>query len=280
MTPHRVPLRAILLATAGALGLVVPAFAHGETMPAPELPGVLLAWRFDLLPLAGVAVASVAYLWAVRQVARRHRSNPPPRWRTGRLPGWHGRARGGAVLADRGVRGAAVQRPHGAAHAAGAGGRAADPAGRADDPDAARRLAGRAPRAAGRAAQPRRGGADLPAADLAALRRGELGLAFQHALQPGTGERAPSLLPACDLPDRRAAVLVAGGRSRSRPMAPPLPGPPLLPLPGHAAELVPGRGADERAGGAVPALPDHAAAVGSQPDRRPEPGRDPHVDLR
>jgi len=82
MKAHRVPLRATLLAMAGALGVVAPAFAHGETMPSPELPGVLLAWRFDLLPLAGVAVASVAYLWAVRQVARRHRSNPPPRWRT------------------------------------------------------------------------------------------------------------------------------------------------------------------------------------------------------
>ncbi|HEY8179660.1 MAG TPA: cytochrome c oxidase assembly protein [Candidatus Limnocylindria bacterium] len=75
-------MRAALLAVAGALGFAPRAFAHGETMPAPELPGVLLAWRFEILPLAGVAVATMAYLWAVRQVARRHRSNPPPRWRT------------------------------------------------------------------------------------------------------------------------------------------------------------------------------------------------------
>ena len=82
MRAHRVPLRATLLAIAGALGLAAPAFAHGEIMPAPVLPGVLLAWRFDVLPLAGVAIATVAYLWAVAQVTRRHRSNPPPRWRT------------------------------------------------------------------------------------------------------------------------------------------------------------------------------------------------------
>ena len=74
--------RAALLAVPGTLGLAAPVLAHGETMPAPDLPGVLLAWRFDVLPLAGVAVASVAYLWAARQVALRHRSNPPPPWRT------------------------------------------------------------------------------------------------------------------------------------------------------------------------------------------------------
>jgi putative membrane protein len=81
---------ATLVATAGVLGLAGPAFAHGETMPAPELPGVLLAWRLELLPLAGVAVATVAYLWAVGQVARRHRSNPPPRWRTAAFLGGMG----------------------------------------------------------------------------------------------------------------------------------------------------------------------------------------------
>jgi putative membrane protein len=82
MTRRSTPVRALLLALAGTLGLAAPALAHGKTMPAPELPGVLLAWRFELLPLAGVAVATVAYLWAARRVGRRHRSNPPPRWRT------------------------------------------------------------------------------------------------------------------------------------------------------------------------------------------------------
>ena len=70
------------MAVVAGLATVTPALAHGEAMPAPELPGVLLAWRFDLLPLIGVAVATAAYLWAVRQVQRRHRSNPHPRWRT------------------------------------------------------------------------------------------------------------------------------------------------------------------------------------------------------
>jgi putative copper resistance protein D len=74
--------RAAALAAAALAAGVTPALAHGETMPAPELPGVLLAWRFEPLPLAGVALATAAYLWAVRRVTRRHRSNPPPRWRT------------------------------------------------------------------------------------------------------------------------------------------------------------------------------------------------------
>jgi putative copper resistance protein D len=78
----RLALRAAALAVAGAMARVPPALAHGDAMPAPDLPGVLLAWRLELLPLAGVALATVAYLWAVRQVARSHRSNPPPRWRT------------------------------------------------------------------------------------------------------------------------------------------------------------------------------------------------------
>jgi putative membrane protein len=82
MAPMNRRWAALLLATAGTLVPAATALAHGETLPAPELPGVLLAWRFDVLPLAGVAVATVAYLWAVRQVARRHRSNPHPRWRT------------------------------------------------------------------------------------------------------------------------------------------------------------------------------------------------------
>lgn len=82
MSAYRVPFRAALAAVAGTVGLVAPTFAHGEAMPAPDLPGVLLAWRFDILPLVGVAFATAGYLWAVRQVEQHHRSNPPPRWRT------------------------------------------------------------------------------------------------------------------------------------------------------------------------------------------------------
>ena len=76
-----VPLRAALLATAGC-ARVLPRrrSAHGETHAgagsARRAAGV--APR-SVLPLAGVAVATVAYLWAVRQVARRHPANPPPR---------------------------------------------------------------------------------------------------------------------------------------------------------------------------------------------------------
>jgi putative membrane protein len=75
-------LAAAWLVAASALWLAPPVSAHGETVPAPELPGVLLDWRLDPLPLAGVALAAVAYLWASRRVAGRHRRNPPRKWRT------------------------------------------------------------------------------------------------------------------------------------------------------------------------------------------------------
>jgi putative copper resistance protein D len=61
--------------------LPAPAMAHGLTVAAPELPGVLLAWSLDPLPLLGVAVVAVAFLWAERVVAGRHPRNPPRRWR-------------------------------------------------------------------------------------------------------------------------------------------------------------------------------------------------------
>jgi putative membrane protein len=69
-------------AASGALWLAPAVAAHGEAMPAPELPGVLLAWRLDPLPLAGVALAAGLYLWAGRQVATRHPRNRPRAWRT------------------------------------------------------------------------------------------------------------------------------------------------------------------------------------------------------
>ncbi len=56
--------------------------AHGQSMPPPDLPGVLLAWRLDLLPLAGVVVAGVAFLVAARAVGRAHPGNRPAGWRT------------------------------------------------------------------------------------------------------------------------------------------------------------------------------------------------------
>jgi putative membrane protein len=66
-------LGACLLAPAAVL-------AHGEAVPAPTFPGVLLDWSADPLPLLGVAVAALAYLWAVRRVALRRRI-PHSAWR-------------------------------------------------------------------------------------------------------------------------------------------------------------------------------------------------------
>jgi putative membrane protein len=68
------------VALAGAL-VAGPMAAHGDAVAAPELPGVLLAWRPDLMPLLGVALAAVAFLWAERRVTLRHPRNPPRRWR-------------------------------------------------------------------------------------------------------------------------------------------------------------------------------------------------------
>jgi putative copper resistance protein D len=58
------------------------ALGHGVVVPAPTLPGVLLAWRFDPLPVAGVLAAAAAYLALTRAVAARHPRNPPRRWRS------------------------------------------------------------------------------------------------------------------------------------------------------------------------------------------------------
>ncbi|HET7520541.1 MAG TPA: cytochrome c oxidase assembly protein [Candidatus Limnocylindria bacterium] len=77
---RRLPL---LLVSLGA-SLLAPGvvMAHGEEAPAPELPGVLLAWRFEPLPIIGVLLAAAVYIWAVRRVAAAHPANPPRSWRT------------------------------------------------------------------------------------------------------------------------------------------------------------------------------------------------------
>lgn len=54
------------------LGAPSAALAHGAVAPPPDLPGVLLAWRFDPLVLAGLALAAAGYAWLVRQVNRAH----------------------------------------------------------------------------------------------------------------------------------------------------------------------------------------------------------------
>ncbi|HEX2141466.1 MAG TPA: cytochrome c oxidase assembly protein [Candidatus Limnocylindria bacterium] len=55
--------------------------AHGDDVPAPVLPDVLLAWSLDPLPLLAIGLAGGAYLWAVRRVATTRRT-PHPGWRT------------------------------------------------------------------------------------------------------------------------------------------------------------------------------------------------------
>ena len=87
ITPVNVPqpwrqLISITASIAAAVLAASPVLAHGEEAPAPELPGVLLAWRLDPIPLVGVVMAAAAFLWAVRQVAGRHPANPPRPWRT------------------------------------------------------------------------------------------------------------------------------------------------------------------------------------------------------
>jgi putative copper resistance protein D len=70
-----------LLALSALAALPATALGHGAEAPPPVLPDVLFAWSLDPLPLFGVAVAAVAYLWAARRVAAT-RSRPHPRWRT------------------------------------------------------------------------------------------------------------------------------------------------------------------------------------------------------
>jgi putative membrane protein len=80
--PRLVPRIAVALVVGGgALWLAPAVAAHGKTMPAPELPGVLLAWQLEPLPLAGVAVAAAVYAWAGRRVSTRHPRNRPRAWR-------------------------------------------------------------------------------------------------------------------------------------------------------------------------------------------------------
>lgn len=72
----RLLLAAILLLA--ALASPLPVMAHGPSAPAPELPGLLLLWRFEPLVLGGVTLAGIAYLWAVRSVNRAHPGHLQP----------------------------------------------------------------------------------------------------------------------------------------------------------------------------------------------------------
>lgn len=71
-----------LLAATVWLALPAAVLAHGLPSSEPSLPGVLLAWSFDPLPIVGVGVAAVAYLRAVRMVNAAHPRSPLPPLRT------------------------------------------------------------------------------------------------------------------------------------------------------------------------------------------------------
>lgn len=60
----------------------VPALAHGTDAAAPAFSNVLLAWRFDPLAIAMLAVAGGAYAWATRRVNRGHPGNRHPAHRS------------------------------------------------------------------------------------------------------------------------------------------------------------------------------------------------------
>lgn len=72
-----------LLPSLIALGIPAVALAHGPAAGTPTFPAVLLEWRLDPLPIAGIMLAALAYRVGVRAVAARHPANPPARWREG-----------------------------------------------------------------------------------------------------------------------------------------------------------------------------------------------------
>jgi putative membrane protein len=71
-----------LLAAACLVATPSVVLAHGTDVPAPALPGVLLAWRLDPVAIAGLLLAATAYLWAVRRVNREHPGNRQPAYRS------------------------------------------------------------------------------------------------------------------------------------------------------------------------------------------------------
>lgn len=64
------------------LAFPTAALAHGDEAPAPTFPGVLAEWTFDPFAVAGLALAAVAYRWAVRRVQAAHPGNPHPAYRS------------------------------------------------------------------------------------------------------------------------------------------------------------------------------------------------------
>lgn len=66
-----------------ALAAAAPVAAHGEvpTEP-PTLANLLLGWTFEPLPTLAIAIAIIAWTWAVRRVDAAHPGNPVPRRRS------------------------------------------------------------------------------------------------------------------------------------------------------------------------------------------------------
>jgi putative copper resistance protein D len=56
--------------------------AHGAYAPAPVLPDVLFAWRFDPLAVALIVITGCGYLWMVGRVNLAHPEHRHPRHRT------------------------------------------------------------------------------------------------------------------------------------------------------------------------------------------------------
>lgn len=88
LRPHAVA-AATAVRIAGPLGLALgwlasagAVTAHGDVIPAPVLPGVLLAWSFDPTIAVPLALAALGFGWAVARVDRAHSSNPVPRIRS------------------------------------------------------------------------------------------------------------------------------------------------------------------------------------------------------
>jgi len=80
------PARRIVVGLVVGAGLPLAAgsiaLAHGDEATAPTLAIILTTWTGDPLPWIGIAVATVAYLVAVRIVNRHHPTNRVSGWRT------------------------------------------------------------------------------------------------------------------------------------------------------------------------------------------------------
>jgi putative membrane protein len=77
-------MRRPLALLAAAAWLLAPdrVLAHGSSVPAPALPDVLFAWRFDPLVIGGLVAAGAAYLLASRRVNQLHPTNRHPTHRS------------------------------------------------------------------------------------------------------------------------------------------------------------------------------------------------------